>query len=203
MWRYPVVLLFLLPVSLFSRPVSYADSWTLEQKNEAFGHILSLHYSPTSRYSLGLYAQSKPNLNKSWYLLTCNALLKRWNFSAAQANVFFLSGVGFSRNNARMGGAAGCGVSLDYETRRMLVSYENRAVYAQHVEKSVHHIARAGFSPYVAPFDALQPWFLFQYEKKRSKSVFTPLVRLYRNNVLVEFGISTKGNILLNWVVTF
>jgi len=197
------LLSLLLPAALFARPVSYADSWTLTQKNDSFGHILSLHYSPTARYSLGVFAQSKPDLNKAWYIATCNALLKRWNLPSAQANIFFLSGVGASRNKGRMGGAAQCGLSLDYETRRILIAYENRAVYAGHVEKSFHHIGRVGFSPYVAAFDALQPWILLQYEYKNSKSVLTPLLRLYRNNVLVELGLSTKGTLLFNWIVTF
>jgi hypothetical protein len=198
-----VFLVLLLPAALFARPVSYADSWTLTQKNDSFGHILSLHYSPTVRYSLGLYTQSRPDINKAWYIATCNALIKRWNLPSAQANIFFLSGVGISRNKGKMGGAAQCGLNLDYETRRILVAYENRAVYAERVDKSIHHIGRLGFSPYVAAFDALQPWILLQYEYKDSKTLLTPLLRLYRNNVLVEFGLSTKGTILFNWIVTF
>ena len=198
-----VLLVLFLPALVFARPVSYADSWTLTQKNDSFGHILSLHYSPTAQYSLGLYAQSTPNINKAWYMATCNVLLKRWNLPSAQANIFFLSGVGVSRNRARMGGAAGCGLSIDYETRRILVAYENRAVYAQRVEKSLRHIGRVGFSPYVAAFGAMQPWILLQYEYKGSKTVLTPLLRLYRNNVLVELGLSTKGTLLFNWIVTF
>jgi len=202
MYRY-FLLILCFPTCIFARPVSYADSWTLTQRNDSFGHTFSLHYSPTPYYSLGVYGQSKPSFKKSWCTATCNVLLKRWNLPSAQANIFFLSGVGVSNDRGKMGGCAQCGLSADYETRRVLVAYENRAVYAKHVEKSIHHIGRVGFSPYVASFESWQPWMIAQFEYKNSNTLLTPLLRVYRNNWLLEFGCSIKGNVLFNWIVTF
>ena len=52
--------------NLSSRPVSYADSWTMLSNNDSYRNTFLIHYSPTSKYSLGYnveYWQKKEYLN--------------------------------------------------------------------------------------------------------------------------------------------
>ena len=57
----------------------------------------------------------------------------------------------------------------DYESRRFLFSYEPRFVWDGNIEKSVWQRARIGIAPYLANYNDLNTWIMFQVDHHPAK----------------------------------
>ena len=88
------LLFFAFLSSIYARPISYADSWTFMNYNNYDSHSILMHYSPTSKYSIGY--KSEYWQNKEYFLnsINLNYLVKRINKKYSQANLYFKSGLG-------------------------------------------------------------------------------------------------------------
>ena len=53
--RYIFLIILFFPCFVFSRPVSYADSWTVMQQNTGNENRVHIHYSPNAFNSIGDY----------------------------------------------------------------------------------------------------------------------------------------------------
>ncbi len=158
-------------------------------------------YSPTARDALGvssLYLRD----DEDWiHTATYNRLLARWNKADSQANLFLLSGLGVAEHAGDTNLAGVIGMEADWETRRLYVSYENRYIYAGDIEQSYSHKARVGVAPYVGGYDDIHSWLMLQVDHQPDMGeewVVTPLIRLFNQEVLGEFGISHKGDVMVN-----
>ncbi len=135
-----------------------------------------------------------------------NTLVKRWNFSDGQANIFNMSGAGISRKGNDNGLAAWTGFLLDYETRRIFISYEPKLMVAEGEGATVWQRGRAGFAPYLANYEDLNTWLMVQVDHhphKEDTMVVTPLTRFYYKTVLVEAGYSSNDKVMFNWRLQF
>ena len=78
--------------NLSSRPVSYADSWTVISYNDYYRNNFLVHYSPTSKYSLGYSVQYWQKKEYFINALNLNYLAKRINKKHSQTNFILKQG---------------------------------------------------------------------------------------------------------------
>ncbi|MDA9558817.1 hypothetical protein N9R86_02460 [Alphaproteobacteria bacterium] len=65
--------------SAFARPVSYKDSWTTMSYNDHLRNSLLVHYSPSSKYSIGYKVEYWQEKKYMLYTINLNYLAKRIN----------------------------------------------------------------------------------------------------------------------------
>jgi hypothetical protein len=201
--------LLVLSICLFAgradaRPVSFPDGWMLMSMNDHMEHSFMLSYSPTAKDAFGVRSDYMRDEEHWVHTAIYNRLLQRWNAADSQGNLFLQTGLGAAYDGRNTDPAASIGLEADWETRRIYFSYENRLLYAGDVEQSFSHKARAGFAPYEGDYDDLHTWLMVQVDhhpKSDDKVVVTPFIRVFTQEVLAEFGISDKKDVMLN--VTF
>lgn len=195
----------------FARPVSYAGGTTLMQRNDAHMHSVHLHYSPTAHYSLGYKGEYWRERDWQFHGLQANYLAKRWNMPKAQANIYVKSALGVAYSDAgafdgETQAAGFIGFAADWENRRFFTSYENRATEAGDIDSFFMQKARIGVAPYIGDYGDFHTWFMLQLEhepESRDHFTLTPLVRVFKDKYLGEFGISEDGDILANVIIRF
>jgi len=97
-----IAILFLLlisSVSLVARPISYSGGWTVMSYNDYTRNSFLVHYSPTSKYSIG-YKAAYWQEKKYWLnAFNINYLAKRKNKKNSQANIYLNTGLGLLNTN--------------------------------------------------------------------------------------------------------
>jgi hypothetical protein len=132
-------------------------------------------------------------------------LLKRWNRPHAQANLWFMGGVGTLHRDGQSRTMATPGVQADYETTRVYLAATHRLYRARDVNHDFSSL-RAGFSFYEAPYDATQPWLILEARRMRGLSEqteITPMLRLINKRYFVEAGINTERQGRFNFMYIF
>lgn len=185
-----------------AKPISYVGGTMIMQENDETGHTLSLDYTFSPRYAVGLYAKQQSG-GKEYNTVgpQFNSLLKRWNLPDGQANIFNSSGVGVTRYHGENVAAAWTDILADYETRRVFASYEFNLMHSAGVETSAWQRSRVGVAPYRANYDDLSTWLMVQVDHHPTKDrsvVVTPLVRVFYQTTLAEFGVSNDKTVLFN-----
>lgn len=189
-----------------ARPISYPGGWTVMQLNNG-GETSSIHahYSPTFKDSVGLYAERSWLQDKDYVGIQYNRLLKRWNETGAQANLYAKSSIGgvsdFDSNKTELAGFVG--FAADWETRRWFTAYEARAEDFGNGIK-ISQSARLGIAPYIGDYGDLHTWLMLDVAHREETTYITPLMRLFYNVHLVELGYTPQNDTLtVNWVVRF
>jgi hypothetical protein len=212
--RYLILIgsfLIALPVLVLARPISYPGGWMVMQMNDASANILQLQYSPTANYSIGYDAEYWRDQKWQFHGFQLNNLLQRWNHQDSQANLYLLSAAGiaysdFQQFHHKIEAAAFTGLEMDWENRRFLTSYENRLTYAGEISKEFRQKARIGVAPYIGDYGDLHTWLMLQVDHAPTASnnvTVTPLIRLFKDFTLIEFGLNTNGKILFNLMHIF
>jgi hypothetical protein len=190
-----------------AKPHSYVGGTMAMQENDETGHTISLDHTFTPMEAVGLYVKQDEN-GKQILMISpqINTLLKRWNLPDGQGNIFNMSGFGvaYFRNDTQP--AAWTAFLADYESRRFFASYEPRFVWDGDIEKSVWQRARLGVAPYLANYNDLNTWLMFQVDHHPAKNdhfVATPLIRLFYKTYLFEVGYSSTKHVMVNWTVQF
>ena len=134
-------------------------------------------------------------------------LLYRANLPDAQANVWFLVGLGAIRGTGISGEeiAVTPGIQVDYETTRLYFSAMGRLYRASGVNND-YAAVRAGFSFYEAEYDELQPWLVVEARRMRGLSdeiEITPMLRVITRNYFVELGVNNMRQIRFNFMYIF
>ncbi len=165
-----------------------------------------LSYSPTARDAIGIRSDYMRE-DKEWlHTVTYNRLLKRWNESDSQGNLFLLTGLGAAQQGNDSTMAATLGLEADWETRRLYFLYENRVVEAGDIERAFAQKARVGVAPYIGGYDDVHTWLMVQVDhhpSERDNIVVTPFVRVFTPEVMGELGISNKNDIMFNATFQF
>ena len=79
-------------------------------------------------------------------------------------------------------------------------------VHAGAIEQHITQKARLGVAPYVGDYGDLHTWLMLQVDhhpKQSDNITFTPMVRLFKSETLVEAGLSDDGDVLFNWILRF
>ena len=196
-----------LALQLEAKPLSYPGGLMVMQENDETGHTLSLDYTFTPSTAFGFYVKQEEN-GRDILMLTpeVNTLLKRWNLPDGQGNIFNMSGAGAAYYRERTQPCLWTAFLVDYESRRWFFSYEPRFVWDGNIEKSFWQRARVGIAPYLANYDQLNTWIMFQVDHhpaKHNHFVATPLVRFFYKTHLFEVGYQSDHHVMINWQIQF
>lgn len=192
-------------------PMGFKDSWMGmgdfgPNWQEAF-----INYALTPRDAVGGSTLSMRSddaartrqLNEATY----TRLVSRWNMRDAQANVWFVGGVGTVTGNDFTGAKtmASPGIQVDYETTRVYASATARLYRAEGTNHD-YASARVGFSFYEVDYDQVQPWLILEARRMHDlsdKTEVTPMLRLIHNRYFVELGVNTASQVRANFMYIF
>jgi len=193
-----------------AHPVAYAGSnsimtWNNPEMSEwMFAHSFTSHYALAARYFRNETVDGK----REFYIPQLNFLLKRWNELESQGNVYLSIGHGGEVVGTSFKDTSLLDFEADWESRKYYISFKQEALLANRDSSQNIYTSRfrMGFAPYLAGFEELNSWFILQFEKSNKSKMeytITPLIRLFYKNVLIETGVSQKGDAQLNFMVHF
>ena len=207
------VFIAILSVSLTAKaaPMGFKDSSMAMGDFSKTYRELSANYALTPRDAIGLTSTYMQTDNQSQRQtkneFTYTRLVKRWNMPDAQANIWFIGGVGETTGHYINGTKAmvSPGVQADYETTRLYASVNARIYVADGFINNVVS-ARTGFSFYEVNYDETQPWMIIEARRMSMLSTqyeVTPMLRLIHNRFFVEAGANLHGKPRLNFMYIF
>ena len=192
-------------------PKGFKDSWmTMGDFGPNWREGVA-NYSLTARDAVGassIYMRSDDEAKtRQLTEATYTRLLRRWNLPNAQANVWFIGGLGSVTGNDFAGSKAMAspGIQVDYETTRVYASVFGRLYRAGALNHDFLS-ARAGFSFYEVDYDQIQPWLVVEARRMRGlsdKTEVTPMLRLIHNRYFVELGVNNFRQARLNFMYIF
>ncbi|HWH74037.1 MAG TPA: hypothetical protein VNV16_07245 [Methylibium sp.] len=170
-----------------------------------------INHAFTARDALGaggLTMRSDDNrLRREIAEVNYTRLVHRINLPHAQANAWFVMGVGGLRGNDFAGTRTlwAPGLQLDYETTRVYVAAFARLYRADGVNHD-YAALRAGFSFYNVEYEQTQPWLVLEARRMRGLSEqveWTPMLRLINKGWFVEAGANQEGDARFNVMYIF
>ena len=195
----------------FAAPMGFKDSWMAMGDLSPNWREGFATYAFTPRDAVGpslLYMRSDDKATTHELAeVAYTRLVKRWNMPHAQANVWFVGGLGGVRGNDFAGqrAMASPGMQVDYETTRIYASAAARLYRAEGLNHD-YASARLGFSFYEVDYDEVQPWLVVEVRRMRGlsdKTEVTPMLRLIHNRYFVEAGVNNARQFRANFMVTF
>jgi hypothetical protein len=198
-------------LSALCGPMGFKDSWMAMGDISPNWQEVFVNYALTARDAAGATALSMRSDNgtktRQVTEATYTRLVKRWNMPEAQANIWFLGGIGNITGNDFSGSKTlvSPGVQVDYETTRIYASATARLYRAEGLNHDFTS-ARAGFSFYEVDYDQTQPWFILEVRRMRGltdKTEVTPMLRLIHNRYFVELGVSNASQARMNFMYIF
>ncbi len=176
-----------------------------------------VNYAITPRDAFGVSAtyMRSDDKTKSRTLeeLTYTRLLKRWNAPHAQANLWFMGGIGALQGEDERVGKDDSfdkfvytpGVQFDYETTRVYFQAAHRLYRASDINHDYTSV-RAGFSFYESDYDKTQPWLILEARNMNGlseKIEVTPMLRLINKSFFVEAGVNNSREPRFNFMYIF
>jgi hypothetical protein len=176
-----------------------------------------VNYALTPRDALGVSAtymrSDDETKTRKLEEVTYTRLLQRWNLPNAQANLWFVGGIGALQSQDRIPGVSNDsdktmftpGVLFDYETTRVYFSAVHRLYRASNINHDFTS-ARGGFSFYETDYDSTQPWFILEARNMNGlseKVEITPMLRLINKRFFVEAGINNSSQPRFNFMYIF
>jgi hypothetical protein len=119
--------------------------------------------------------------------------LARWNLPDAQANIWFMGGIGGVRGNDFSGTRVAYtpGIQFDYETTRLYAMASSQLFRAKDIKHDANRM-RVGFSFYEVNYDELQPWLLLEVRKIRTltdRPEVSPMFRIIHKRWFVDLSV--------------
>lgn len=192
-------------------PMGFKDSWMAMGDLSPNWREGFVNYAFTPRDAVGpslLYMRSDDKARtRELAEVAYTRLLKRWNLPHAQANVWFVGGLGTVSGNDFAGhrAMASPGIQVDYETTRIYALVVGRLYRADGLNHD-YLAGRLGFSFYEVDYDEVQPWLVVEARRMRDlsdKTEITPMVRLIHNRYFVEAGVNNSRQLRFNFMYTF
>jgi hypothetical protein len=181
--------------TISAHPVVFKNGkvfWVTQNSNY---NDLKFGISKTSIWLIGGRVLHDRKLGETFALVDNNYLAKRWNSKNSQANVYFLSSVGVNTENSKSMGVVG--LHGDWENRQIMIM--QMLEYYSHNSSWVSS-SRIAYSPFTVDYTKMSTWLIAQYrvEYRNDKFsyMFIPVVRLFKNNYMFEFGSNGKDSFL-------
>jgi hypothetical protein len=198
----PFVASLALAAPAMARPITYpGGSMVMAEHADEFWSN-EVMYTPSAKYSVGLRSEYDGEDDTQFQGLSLNVLAYRHNGEDSQGNIYLLSSAGLASADRasigrKTGAAASAGVEADWENRRFFVLGQVRGFAAEGIDRSLTYRGRVGVAPYIGEFGDLHTWLMLQVDHEpeaKAPVTVTPLIRVFKGPVLVEFGSSLKGD---------
>ena len=195
-----------------ARPVSYTDSWTVMLRNDVEQNSAHLHYTFDRRHSLGLRLRYDRDSDSVFTGAQLNRLVKRWNETDSQANIYGHAALGLVTDEAPSASARPDDVgfflaaSADWETRRYFTSASIDYWDQGRFGNEISYHSRLGIAPYIAGTGALHTWIMVEGHHRPQDDTplsASALLRFFKGPSLLELGVDTQGEPLLNYIHRF
>jgi len=205
------ILLMSISVVVSAAPMGFKNSWMLMGDFSKTYQEFGLNYATTANDAFGISASAMQTDNSVSKQQNFEAVytrkLARWNMPEAQANIWFIGGLGSTTGNTFTGSKAMAspGIQVDYETTRFY-SMASTRVYAAQGATSNITTARLGASFYEADYDEPQPWIVVEARRMTFVSnqyEFTPMVRVIHKRYFVEAGANLSGQLRFNFMYNY
>ncbi|MCY4524059.1 MAG: hypothetical protein OXB84_04900 [Halobacteriovoraceae bacterium] len=195
-----------------AHPVSFQDSMgIMGYHNPKMSH-LQLNYSwkywlATGLHHFSIRPRSQDKVKNANFFST-NLVLKRWNGSNYQANLYTILGAGRSDISGSTQDA-GLGVfQFDIEDRKYYFLTKYAHIQNPDDAELKQTTVRIGLAPYVGGFDDIHSWFILEWQKNniinsKVDEDVTSYLRFFYENVLFEIGYSFDGNAKFNYITHF
>jgi hypothetical protein len=209
-----IILLFIFVQPLFAHagPMGFEGSWMTMGDLGVNWRETFINYAITPRDAFGIsntYMRSDDKTQTRDLLeLTYTRLVHRWNMPNAQANIWFVGGIGALKTDgptAKTTAMVSPGIQLDYETPRIYLAAIQRLYRAAHIQHD-YSMLRAGFSFYETDYDETQPWLIVEARRMQNLSdetEITPMLRLINKNYFIEAGVSNTHQLRFNFMYIF
>jgi len=198
----------LLPKVTFAHPVSYKGAIGFMAWNQPFlsDYWLTYSFLPNAAVAARAMRMQMPQGEYLVYFPQLDFLLKRWNNSDSQANIYAYGGFGGAKFQNQNGHAGQLGIEADAESRRLFILGKWEVMWSNIVETFQHGEFRVGISPYDAEFNEIASWLILQVQYHptlKPTYAVTPLYRMFYRNVLWEVGVGIKAEWMLNFMFHF
>jgi len=185
-----VFLLFIYTVTTNAHPVIWKYGTATMVKDAPSITDVMVHYSLEYNWSLGFTYKRFKQLDKDYVIGQSNWLLSRWNKAGSQGNMYLLSGIGFSTQHSNDIPIFHLGGQADWETRRAYTLV--RSEYYEGAVSALLSRVRIGIAPYIGGFNDVNMWLIAQIDyliiEGRHMKDIMPVIRLFKDNILVEIG---------------
>jgi hypothetical protein len=176
-----------------------------------------INYAITPRDAFGISATymraDDKTKTRTLEEVTYTRLLSRWNMPHAQANLWFMGGLGALQGEDKQAGKdqnfdkimVTPGVQFDYETTRVYFAATHRFYRASDINHDYSAI-RAGFSFYETEYDKTQPWLILEARNMNGlsdKTEITPMLRFINKNFFIEAGVNNAREPRFNFMYIF
>lgn len=163
-------------------------------------------YSSTSSFGLTQLRIDDGRSDRDYLLPRFNRRFRK-NGLDYQTNLYLSGGLGARIDRTESRPAGFSGVMGDYETRRVYTLGLAEAVFDGEGQPRTHLQYRLGFAPYTTNFRGVSTWLIGQVDyrpyRDQETLVFTPVLRFFYRNVLLETGVDINGNVSALWMYNF
>ena len=191
-----------------AHPVSFKDATAVMTWNQSFmtDNWVTYSFHPRMAIAARTMRLEMPEGRMNYYAPQFDFLVKRWNETDSQANIYIYGSYGVAHFLNQTDRAAQVGMEIDAESRKHYISVQYEKMWTP-VGPDMDIIkARLGVAPYEAEFNEVASWFMIQYQRHPmlvKENVVTPLIRLFYKSFLLEGGVSTDGDWMTNFMFHF
>ncbi len=197
-------------LSLSAHPVSFKDSVGVMGYHASIMSHNQLNYSVKHWFAVGVHHLRRPNLltNNHATFATTNLLLKRWNGSSYQGNLYAVIGGGQSELSGKPEGVGVGMFQFDIEDRRYYFLVKHLELHNASQAEFRHSVVRVGIAPYEGDFDDIHSWLILEWQNNDFIGTgpiadITPFLRIFYRNLLFEIGQSYRGVTRFNYITHF
>jgi hypothetical protein len=192
----------------FAHPVSYKDALGIMSYNSQRMNELLLTYSFSPKIAVA-HAYLR-EFESEYYIPRVNFLVKRWNNSDSQGNVYLSGGSGKEKYESNSYNVHLGELVVDWENRKYYTYFEHLYLKRENDKNSLaldldqnHSKLRLGFAPFLADYEDLNVWYIIQFERHNDEkqNEATQFLRFFRKNVLWEVGAGFDGSVAFNFMI--
>ena len=148
----------------------------------------------TKKFYSGIRLFNDKYGDQSYISSNNNLLVKRWNASSYQANIYALSSIGLNIDSEKS--MYHIGLHADWENRRFMVMH---MIEYSSFNESIKNSIRLAFTPKITDYKGTAVWLIGQYTNYSfddNNEILMPVIRILKRNYLVEFGGNGKETFL-------
>ena len=182
-----IILLAIFLSLLQAHPVVFKGGkviWLIDSPN-----ITEIRFGKTftKKFYSGVIVFNDKYIDQSYIASNNNLLVKRWNASNYQANIYALSSIGLNIDSEKS--MYNLGLHTDWENRRFMVMH---MIEYSSFNESTKNSVRLAFTPKITDYKGTAVWLIGQYTNysfdDKNNEMLMPVIRILKRNYLLEFG---------------